>query len=157
MDARRVAITGLGVVGPCGTGRDAFWQGLTGPAPDGERRVHDWDPAPFFSNPKEARRADRFTQFALAAAAEAVDQAGDLGVDPSRIGTLIGTGIGGIGTNEEQIVIQHVKGSRRVSPCEPMTSWTASSATCTTCDATALRSQASANSCAPVPRCVPSS
>ncbi len=113
---RRVAITGLGVVGPCGIGREAFWAGLIGPAPDDERRVHDWDPTPYFPNPKEARRADRFTQFAIAAAAEAAETAGALNADPGRIGTLIGTGIGGIGTNEEQIVIQHVKGSRRVSP-----------------------------------------
>ncbi len=116
MTTRRVAITGLGVVGPCGTGKEAFWNGLLAPPPDGERRVYDWDPTPYFANPKEARRADRFSQFALAAAAEALEQAGELGADPARIGTLIGSGIGGIGTNEEQIVIQHVKGSRRVSP-----------------------------------------
>ncbi len=73
-------------------------------------------PAPYFDNPKEARRSDRFSQFALAATAEALDQAGELAVDPTRIGVLIGTGIGGIGTNEEQIVIRHEKGDRRVSP-----------------------------------------
>lgn len=114
--SRRVAITGLGVVGPCGTGKEDFWEGLIGPAPEGERRVPNWDPSPYFSSPKESRRADRFTQFAIAAAAEAAEHAGDLNIDPGRIGTLIGTGIGGIGTNEEQIVIQHLKGSRRVSP-----------------------------------------
>ncbi len=112
----RVAITGLGVVGPCGIGRSAFWNGLLGPLPEGERRVDGWDPSPYFANPKEARRADLFTQFALAAAAEAAEEAGDLGADPARIGTLIGTGIGGISTNEEQIVIRHERGDRRVSP-----------------------------------------
>ena len=114
--SRRVAITGLGVVGPCGTGKKDFWDGLLGPIPEGERRVHDWDPSPYFASPKESRRADRFTQFAIAAAAEAAEQTGELGIDPGRIGTLIGSGIGGITTNEEQIVIQHEKGSRRVSP-----------------------------------------
>jgi 3-oxoacyl-[acyl-carrier-protein] synthase II len=113
---RRVAITGLGVVGPCGIGKDAFWRGLLSPAPDGERRVHDWDPSPYFANPKESRRADRFTQFAIAAAVEAAEQAGDMRADPARIGTLIGTGTGGIGTMEKEILVQHERGSRRVSP-----------------------------------------
>ena len=58
---------------PCGIGADAFWDGLLADPPEGERRIHDFDPAPWFANPKEARRADRFAQFALAAAAEALD------------------------------------------------------------------------------------
>ena len=41
MDGRRVAVTGVGVVGPCGIGREAFWEGLLAPAPDGERRKTD--------------------------------------------------------------------------------------------------------------------
>jgi 3-oxoacyl-[acyl-carrier-protein] synthase II len=113
---RRVAITGVGVVSPCGIGTDAFWAGLLAPAPEGERRVHDFDPATVFDNPKEARRADRFTQMALAAAAEALAQSGDVGGDPERRGVLIGTGIGGIATLEEQIITNHEKGARRVSP-----------------------------------------
>ncbi len=117
MQGRRVAITGIGVVAPCGIGVDAFWEGLHHPPPHGdERHIEDWDPAPLFANPKQARRADRFAQFALGAAAEALEQAGDLSLDPPRIGTWIGTGIGGIETNEREIVNQHVKGSRRVSP-----------------------------------------
>src|SRR3954471_15589289 len=99
---RRIAITGLGVVGPCGIGRDAFWAGLLAPAPEGDRRVRDFDPEPYFENAKEARRADRFTQFALAAAAEALEQAGDLGANPDRAGVLLGTGIGGLETLETQ-------------------------------------------------------
>ncbi len=40
---RRVAVTGLGVVAPCGIGREAFWAGLLGPAPEGPRRIRDFD------------------------------------------------------------------------------------------------------------------
>jgi 3-oxoacyl-[acyl-carrier-protein] synthase II len=115
-ERRRVAVTGLGVVSPVGMGQEAFWQGLLAPQPAGQRAVHDFDPAPYFDNPKEARRADRFTQLALAAAAEAIQQAGDLHADPSRVGVWIGTGVGGIATLEEQIVIRAEKGARRVSP-----------------------------------------
>jgi 3-oxoacyl-[acyl-carrier-protein] synthase II len=112
-----VAITGIGVVAPCGLGTEAFWEGLlTKPADTRQRSVPDWDPLPWFANPKEARRADPFTQYALAAAAMALEQAGRFEADPSRIGVLIGTGIGGITTNEAQIVICHTKGERRVSP-----------------------------------------
>ena len=116
MTRRRVAVTGLGVVAPCGIGVEAFWDGLNGPAPEGERRVHDFDPSPWFDNPKDVRRTDRCTQFAIAAADMALEQAGELIADPSRSGVWIGTGIGGIQTLEEQILIGHEKGSRRVSP-----------------------------------------
>ncbi len=111
-----VAVTGLGVVAPCGVGVDAFWQGLLDRPADGDRRVPDWDPQPWFDNPKEARRADPFTQYALAAAAMALESAGPIDADPDRVGVMIGTGIGGISTNEAQIVIRHEKGDRRVSP-----------------------------------------
>jgi 3-oxoacyl-[acyl-carrier-protein] synthase II len=113
---RRVAVTGVGVVGPCGIGAERFWEGLLAAPPEGERRVHDFDPAPVFANAKEVRRSDRFSQFALTAAAEALAQAGDVGGDPEGRGVLIGTGIGGIATLEEQIVVHHEKGPRKVSP-----------------------------------------
>jgi 3-oxoacyl-[acyl-carrier-protein] synthase II len=118
MSARRVAITGLGVVAPCGLGKDAFWAGLLGPNITGHKwvTIADWDPAPYFDNPKDARRADRVEQFALAAAAEAFAQSGDVGVDPARFGVIVGTGIGGLGTLEEQIRVLIDKGERRVSP-----------------------------------------
>ena len=112
-----VAITGLGVVGPCGVGAEGFWKGLLAePAPGDRRAVPDWDPSPWYSSPKESRRADPFTQYAMAAADMALTQSGELGTDPDRVGVLIGTGIGGITTNEEQIVIRHDRGDRRVSP-----------------------------------------
>lgn len=117
MSARRVAVTGIGVVAPCGIGADAYWEGLLGPAAVGaERPIPDFDPAPWFENRKEARRTDRFAQFAFAAAAMALEEAGDLKVDPTRVGVIIGTGVGGIMTLEEQIVVHHEKGPDRVSP-----------------------------------------
>jgi 3-oxoacyl-[acyl-carrier-protein] synthase II len=115
---RRVAVTGLGVVAPCGLGRAAYWQGLLGAGITGSTSVTiaDWDPSPYFSNPKEARRADRVEQLALAAAAEAFEQSGIPTGDRSRFGTIFATGVGGIHTLEEQIEVRLTKGERRVSP-----------------------------------------
>ena len=118
MTGRRVAITGLGVVAPCGIGKEAFWEGLLGPGITGGRKVEiaEWDPSPWFDSPKDARRADRVEQFALAAAAEAFEQSGRPQVDPSRFGVVIGTGIGGLHTLEDQVITRFEKGERRVSP-----------------------------------------
>ncbi len=118
---RRVAITGYGVVAPCGIGKQAFWSGLNGPGLTGGRttEIVEWDPLPYYDNPKEARRADRFEQFATAAAAEAFAQAGDpatICADPARFGTIFGTGVGGLRSTEEQIEVLLTKGERRVSP-----------------------------------------
>ena len=114
----RVAITGYGVVAPCGIGKQNFWKGLLGPGTSGSVTVEvsEWDPAPYFAGPKEARRADRCEQYALAAAKEAIEQSGSLPYDPTRIGTIFGTGIGGLRTLEEQVVVRVEKGERRVSP-----------------------------------------
>lgn len=114
----RVAITGFGVVAPCGVGKEAFWQGLLGPGITGTKytELADWDPSPYFDSPKDARRSDRCEQFALAAAAEALAQSGALPHDPTRIGTIFGTGIGGLQTLEEQVIVRVEKGERRVSP-----------------------------------------
>jgi 3-oxoacyl-[acyl-carrier-protein] synthase II len=116
MQGRRVAVTGVGVLASCGTGVDAFWDGLCGTPPDGERRLYDFDPEPLFDNPKETRRADRVTQLALGAATQALADAGEITGDPLRRGVLIATGIGGIATLEEQITNYNEKGARRVSP-----------------------------------------
>ena len=114
----RVAITGYGVVAPCGIGKEAFWKGLLGKGFSGSRsiEVQDWDPLPYFESPKDARRSDRCEQFALAAAGEAIAQSGSLPYDPTRIGTIFGTGIGGLRTLEEQVITRVEKGERRVSP-----------------------------------------
>lgn len=116
MRGRRVAVTGMGVVARAGIGADAFWDGLLAEAPVGYRQIEDWDPSPYFDSPKEARRSDPCSQYALAAAEEALAMAGELSVDPARRGTFIGTGIGGIGTLEDQIEVRLTKGERRVSP-----------------------------------------
>jgi 3-oxoacyl-[acyl-carrier-protein] synthase II len=119
---RRVVVTGVGVVAPCGVGRDAFWDGLLAPPPEGPRRVSDDLDASHLYGPKEIRRVDRFTKFAAVAAAEAVEDAGGLdgpsGVqpDPDRTGVFIGTGVGGIETLEGQIEVRLERGPRRVSP-----------------------------------------
>ena len=115
-DHRRVAITGLGVVSAAGIGADAYFEGLCSPAPVGDRRVTGFDPNAHFESPKEARRADPYTQFLVAAADQALDQAGEIEADPTRCGTMIGTGVGGITTLEQQISVLNEKGPRRVSP-----------------------------------------
>jgi 3-oxoacyl-[acyl-carrier-protein] synthase II len=116
MQGRRVAVTGLGVVATCGIGVDAFWAGLNSPPPDGERRVHDFDPASAFDNPKDARRTDRSVQFAMAAAQEAIAAAGGVSGDPARAGVICATGVGGMSSFEEQVQVYLEKGARRVSP-----------------------------------------
>ncbi len=115
--ARRVVVTGIGVVSPAGIGLDAFWKGLaTPPARRRERRVEDFDPTPWIS-PGKARHQDRFTLFAIAAAEMAIAHAGGAPeVDPARAGVQLGTGIGGVGTLETQIGVLAARGPKRVSP-----------------------------------------
>lgn len=118
---RRVAVTGLGVVAPAGVGVDDFWSGLLGPGTTGgvATEIDDWDPSPYFESPKHARRADRVEQFALAAAGEAFDMAGGvdaIGVEAPRFGTIFASGVGGLHTLEEQVLVRAEKGDRRVSP-----------------------------------------
>jgi 3-oxoacyl-[acyl-carrier-protein] synthase II len=116
---RRVVITGVGVVASCGIGKEAFWAGLLSEPPTSSvRRVDGLDASSIYG-PKELRRVDRFTQFAAVAAAEAVADAGGIEAfrgDPDRAGTLIGTGVGGLDTMQEQTRILLEKGAKRVSP-----------------------------------------
>lgn len=115
---RRVAITGVGVVGSCGIGRDAFWSGLLREPAEGIHRVTDLDATSLYG-PKEIRRVDRFSLFAAVAADEAVQDAGGveaIGADPERSGVFVGTGVGGIESLEAQIALRLEKGPRRVSP-----------------------------------------
>jgi 3-oxoacyl-[acyl-carrier-protein] synthase II len=115
-EKKRVAVTGIGVVSPAGIGRDAFWNGLLAPQPTGERRVHDFDANAYYEDVKQIRRADRFEQFAIACAQEALAQSGPLDANPERIGVLVGTGIGGAHTHEGQTLVLESKGARRISP-----------------------------------------
>ena len=116
MDKRRVAVTGLGVVSSCGVGLDSFWDGLCASPTIGERRVTNFDPEPHFDSPKEVRRSDLCTQFAIAAADMAFENSGRPDLDPYRMGVMLGTGIGGISTLEDQMRVMIEKGGRRVSP-----------------------------------------
>ncbi|MHB8295133.1 MAG: beta-ketoacyl-[acyl-carrier-protein] synthase family protein [Acidimicrobiales bacterium] len=112
---RRVAVTGLGVVSCAGIGKDAFWQGILGPAPSGERKVGGFRGEDYF-DPKSLGRVDRFAQMAMAAAQLALADAGSIGADPDRSGVWIGTGVGGLETLENQVIVNHERGSRRVTP-----------------------------------------
>ncbi len=114
---RRVVVTGVGVVAQCGIGREAFWNGLLHSEPgDVSRVITQFDGTTAYDNVKELRRADRFQQFAVAAADEALKDAGELTGDPARRGSFIGSGVGGLQTLEDQIQIRIEKGERRVSP-----------------------------------------
>jgi 3-oxoacyl-[acyl-carrier-protein] synthase II len=113
----RVAITGIGVVSNAGLGTEAFWNSLIHGVPEHGFHVKDFDPLPYFDgNAKEARRSDRFAQFALAAAHEATSQAGDFLDDLTSAGSWVGTGVGGLTTLENQVGVFAEKGPRRVSP-----------------------------------------
>ncbi len=129
---RRVVITGMGVVTALGTTLDAFWSGLiegrSGIAPldlfdTAEFKVHfggqirNWDPAALFGV-KEARHLDRFAQFAMSAATQAVDDSGIdwSSLEPYRAGVYIGSGIGGLNEFETQHTNMMEKGPSRISP-----------------------------------------
>lgn len=120
-DRRRVVVTGIGAVTPLGTGastlHDRWAEGVVGIA-DGAGACRDFEPSDHLSV-KEARRLDRFSQFAIVASGEAVGQAGwdgEAPYDPLRIGCVIATGIGGIDTVETQHDVMRDRGARMVSP-----------------------------------------
>ncbi|MEM7096427.1 MAG: beta-ketoacyl-[acyl-carrier-protein] synthase family protein [Actinomycetota bacterium] len=116
MSMRRVVVTGADAVSCCGIGREAFFDGLLAPAPTQRpREVAEYDLSPYFDR-KEARRLDRHAHLSLTATIEALNEAGELPYDPLRIGTFIGTGVGGMRTFEEQVITRAEKGDRRVSP-----------------------------------------
>jgi 3-oxoacyl-[acyl-carrier-protein] synthase II len=130
--SRRVVVTGMGCISPVGNNVKETWEsilaGKSGAAMithfDASKHktrfaaeVKGFDPVALFST-REARKMDRFTQFAVAVAMEALDQSG-LKIDESnrdRVGVVIGTGIGGIGTLLDQAEIMRERGPERVSP-----------------------------------------
>ncbi|MBS6507750.1 MAG: beta-ketoacyl-ACP synthase II [Paraclostridium bifermentans] len=129
---RRVVITGLGCVTPVGTGKETFWANIKDGV-CGIDKITSFDASSFqtqiagevknfnpedYINKKELKRMDRFTHFAIASSQMAVKDANlDLDkVDSEKMGVIIGSGIGGVATIEEQHKILLEKGNRRVSP-----------------------------------------
>jgi len=130
---RRVVITGLGVVTPLGNSVDVFWDNLIAGKCGVDKitsfdaspfdtqiaaQVKDFDPAPAFPSPKEARRTDRYSQFGIYAAWQAMK---DSGLDltktaPNHVGAFIGSGIGGLQTTSEQLKVLFDRGPGRLSP-----------------------------------------
>jgi 3-oxoacyl-[acyl-carrier-protein] synthase II len=136
LDARRVVITGVGLVTPVGADVESSWSALLsgvsgcGPITHFETTEEyatriacealDFDPEAYLDR-KEVRRYDRFAQLAIAAAAQGMEAAGldsdgRKVVPPERIGVIFGSGIGGIATCEEQCWILNNRGPKRVSP-----------------------------------------
>src|SRR4029434_10048371 len=134
MTDRRVVITGLGAITPIGNEVETFWSNLKNGMSGIHRiqafdtsgydcqiagEVRDFDPKPFFKNPKDVRRTDRFTQLSMAAAKMALD---DSGIDVEnldrrdRFGVIVSTGIGGLKTLQEQLTVLRTKGPSRNSP-----------------------------------------
>jgi 3-oxoacyl-[acyl-carrier-protein] synthase II len=133
MALKRVVVTGLGALTPLGKTVEEFWQGLT----DGVSgcdfikqfdatkfktrfacEVKDFDPNTYFDR-KEARKIDRFTQFALIASDEAVKDAGITreNVNGDRVGVIFGSGIGGITTFQDEVInFAHGDGTPRFNP-----------------------------------------
>jgi 3-oxoacyl-[acyl-carrier-protein] synthase II len=129
---QRVVVTGVGAVTPIGLSAPEFWDNLVAGV-SGVARITSFDPSPLevqiaaevkgfdpknFIDFKAARRMDRFSQFAVAAAGEAIkDAALPLdGEDTYRVGVMINTGGGGIPTLTREVLVHHTKGPNRVSP-----------------------------------------
>ena len=134
MTERRVVITGLGILTPIGNDVETFWSNLK----NGVSGIHTidafdtaaydckiggqvrgFDPKPYFKNPKDVRRTDRFTQLSMAAARMALDDSGiDVAnlEDRNRFGVIVSTGIGGLKTLQDQLTILLTKGPTRNSP-----------------------------------------
>lgn len=127
----RVVITGLGIVSPIGSTVDEFWNSLV----EGKHGfvLDEWFPgqseeknikapvkgfnAEEYFDKKEMRRTDILTQYAVYASMKALDDAGSnfKDVDPYRCGVIIGSGIGGMETTQEEMLAYHNKGNKRVS------------------------------------------
>lgn len=129
---KRVVITGVGAISPLGIGTAATWEGLTA-GRSGIRTIESFDTSAIevkiagevqnfqpkdYMDVKAAKRMDRFAQFAVASAREAVAQAGLKITDDNRerIGVVVNTGGGGIPTIEHDVIAMHDKGQKFVSP-----------------------------------------
>jgi 3-oxoacyl-[acyl-carrier-protein] synthase II len=133
MENRRVVITGIGCISPLGNDLQSTWEAMKAGKSGIDRitsmdttnyscniagEVKNFEAAPYFSNPKDARRADRYVQLAVAASKMALDNSGvDLEkVDKNRFGVIVSSGIGGLGTMEEEHAKLLTRGPGRVSP-----------------------------------------
>ncbi len=128
---RRVVVTGLGAITPIGNDVPTYWESLrhgrsgigritrfdaTGYESQIAGEVKDFEPAKYLDR-KEIRRTDRFTQYAVGAAAQAIDDAKlDVTKDTERIGAAIATGVGGLETLVEQVLVMRERGPSRLSP-----------------------------------------
>jgi 3-oxoacyl-[acyl-carrier-protein] synthase II len=131
---RRVVVTGMGAITPVGNDVATTWrslvEGKSGTAPitkfDASNfpvrfaaEVKGFDPLNFMDR-KEAKRADQYTQYAVAAARQAMEDAGmgngSNGMDPDRLGVIIGSGIGGLKSFEEQHDVYRERGVGKISP-----------------------------------------
>ena len=130
---KRVVITGMGAVTPLGNTVDSFWTNLV-LGKSGIGRISAFDASDLasqiagevkafeakehFRTPRDARRCDRYTQLAVAAAREAFAHSGldEKAIDPIRAGVVIGSSIGGLITLSEQFLVIHEKGANRLSP-----------------------------------------
>lgn len=130
---RRVVITGMGIQTPLGADLDTFWKNVSGGVSGIKRitlfdisnydcqiggEITDFEPAKWFKVPKDARRADRYTQLAMAASKLAMADAGLEGApgNPERFGVVIGSGIGGLQSLADQHAVLMTKGPSRISP-----------------------------------------
>ena len=133
MSERRVVISGMGVISPVGNDLECFWESLKAgrsgitryTAFDSEKfdskiagEVRGFEPARYFKTPKDVKRTDRYTQLAVAAAKMSLDDSGlDLAsTDLDRAGVMIGSGVGGLQTMEDQVTKMALKGPDRTSP-----------------------------------------
>ena len=134
MTKRRVVITGMGVVTPCGIGVEKFWDSMLNGKSGvsliesidtekhtvkiaGEIKDKDFNPEDYMSS-KDANRMDRFTQFAMVASDEAIADAGldEAGIDPYRIGVMVSSAAGGFKTFEKNHMAMILKGPTKGSP-----------------------------------------
>ena len=128
----RIVVTGIGIVSPVGLSRDSTWKNLLAGVSGIDHiaafnpedlettiagEVKGFEPTDYMSR-KDSRRMDRFSQLAVAAASEAVEQARftDLNGIGERVSVMVASGIGGIITLSEQIGVMDARGARRVSP-----------------------------------------
>lgn len=139
LDSQRIVVTGMGAITPLGVDVDSTWRALIA-GKSGIKPISHFDPSDYrsqiagtvddfdvslYMNAKDARRYDVFVQYGVAAAAQALRQAGLVDdcqtspvkdVDANRIGVLIGSGIGGISTIEENALKLHNDSPRKISP-----------------------------------------